>query len=71
MGQREGTGTVGTHTEGDGQMTERQYWEQWVYHHYSAPPLEYWEVTDGKRVYRCEKEDDAKWLCDLLNNIWG
>ncbi len=52
-------------------MTERQYWEQWVYHHYSAPPLECWEITDGERVYRCEKEEDAKWLCDLLNSIWG
>ncbi len=38
---------------------------------YSGPTDEWWDVTDGKRRYRARKEEDAKWLCDLLNSIWG
>ena len=36
---------------------------------------EWWNVTNlGKqsepsRSFRCESEDDAQWLCDLLNSV--
>lgn len=28
---------------------------------------QWWEVTDGTRVFKCDREEDAVWLCDLLN----
>jgi hypothetical protein len=28
---------------------------------------EWWEVTDGARIFKCDDENDAQWLCDLLN----
>lgn len=28
---------------------------------------EWWTVTDGEKSFKCDKEEDAKWLCDLLN----
>ena len=31
--------------------------------------LEWWEVSDGNRVFECKFEDDAKWLCALLNAV--
>lgn len=31
---------------------------------------EWWEVTDGQRVYRAGEENDATILCDLLNQRW-
>lgn len=48
----------------------------WEYHndcpYEDCGPLdEWWEVTDGERVFDCRSEADAKWLCDLLNSIWG
>lgn len=30
---------------------------------------EFWTVTDGDRSFRCEHEDDAKWLCEVLNKL--
>lgn len=29
---------------------------------------EWWEVTDGKKIFKCDVEPDAKWLMELLNN---
>ena len=31
--------------------------------------VEYWDVTDGDRRFRCGRESGAKWLCDLLNAV--
>ena len=28
---------------------------------------QWWDVTDGDRSFRCNSEDDAEWLCNLLN----
>lgn len=28
---------------------------------------EYWNVTDGDRCFQCFSEEDAQFLCDLLN----
>ena len=28
---------------------------------------EWWTITDDEKAFRCYDEDDAKWLCDLLN----
>jgi len=28
---------------------------------------EWFEVSDGVRVFKCDDEAHAKWLCDLLN----
>ncbi len=28
---------------------------------------EWWTVTNGIRSFRCIMQDDAKWLCELLN----
>ena len=28
---------------------------------------EWWEVTDGTRTFKCDKSEDADFLCDLLN----
>jgi hypothetical protein len=28
---------------------------------------EWWEVTDGERVFKADSEADADWLCELLN----
>lgn len=28
---------------------------------------EWWEVTNGKQVYKADTEHDAQLLCDLLN----
>lgn len=28
---------------------------------------EWWTVTDGAKSFKSDTEDDAKWLCDLLN----
>jgi len=30
---------------------------------------EWWTVTDGNSVYRCNSENDAKWLLDTLNAL--
>ena len=27
----------------------------------------WWNVTDGTRTFEANTEEDAKWLCDLLN----
>lgn len=29
---------------------------------------EWWDVTDGERYFKCDKEDDAEWLQKQLNN---
>lgn len=29
---------------------------------------QWWEVTDGDRAFKASKEQDAMWLCHLLNN---
>jgi hypothetical protein len=29
---------------------------------------EWWSVTDGDKTFKCTKEEDATWLCRLLNN---
>ena len=29
---------------------------------------EWWEVSDGKKTFKCDEECDAKWLMELLNN---
>jgi len=29
---------------------------------------EWWEVTDGKKAFNCCSEEDAQWLCGLLNS---
>lgn len=31
--------------------------------------LEWWTVTDGEKTFDCSNEDDAKWLCELLNGV--
>ena len=28
---------------------------------------EWWNVTDGSRVFKADDEGDARWLCDMLN----
>lgn len=28
---------------------------------------EWWDVTDGNRSFRCDSEEAAYYLCDLLN----
>jgi hypothetical protein len=28
---------------------------------------QWWTVTNGTRSFKCDSEDDAKWLCDFLN----
>jgi hypothetical protein len=28
---------------------------------------EWWEVTDGKRTFKSDSEEDAEWLCAVLN----
>lgn len=28
---------------------------------------EWWEVTDGDRVFKCYDKESAVWLCDMLN----
>ena len=28
---------------------------------------EWWEVSDGNRSFECSSEEDAQFLCDLLN----
>jgi len=28
---------------------------------------EWWIVTDGEKDFKCRKESDAEWLCDVLN----
>jgi hypothetical protein len=28
---------------------------------------EWWEVTDGKRTFKSNSEEDANWLCEALN----
>ena len=28
---------------------------------------EWWTVSDEQRSFKCDSEDDAKWLCDILN----
>lgn len=28
---------------------------------------EWWTISNGKRSFTCKNEDDAEWLCDLLN----
>lgn len=28
---------------------------------------EWWTVTDGTRSFKCNSEDDAKWLAETLN----
>ena len=30
---------------------------------------EWWEVTNGKRVFKANSEEDAKWLCGVLNKL--
>lgn len=32
---------------------------------------EWWTVSDGERSYKCDSEEDAKWLCELLNREAG
>lgn len=32
---------------------------------------EWWEVSDGSKVFRCDEEKDALWLADLLNKSSG
>jgi len=27
-----------------------------------------WEVTDGKKTFKCNEKEDAEWLCIILNN---
>jgi hypothetical protein len=27
----------------------------------------WWEVTDDARTFKSSSEDDAQWLCDILN----
>jgi hypothetical protein len=31
--------------------------------------VEWWEVADGNRKFESKFEDDAKWLCALLNGV--
>jgi hypothetical protein len=31
---------------------------------------EWWEVSDGVKTFRCDSEDDAKWLLSILNTIY-
>ena len=28
---------------------------------------EWWEVTDGEKVFKTDCEEDARWLCSILN----
>jgi len=28
---------------------------------------EWWNITDGKQVFRADEKGDAEWLCALLN----
>ena len=28
---------------------------------------EWWEVTDDEKTFKTNSEEDANWLCDLLN----
>lgn len=30
---------------------------------------EWWDVTDGKRVFKADEEKDADWLVEILNGI--
>jgi len=30
---------------------------------------DWWTVANGKRSFRCFTEEDANYLCDLLNNL--
>jgi hypothetical protein len=32
---------------------------------------EWWTVSDGAHSFKCDSEEDAKWLCDLLNRDAG
>lgn len=39
------------------------------YRHISSnTAVEVWVVTDGERKFECE-EEDAYWLCGMLNNL--
>ena len=29
---------------------------------------QWWEVTDGHKTFKSSSEEDAQWLCALLNN---
>lgn len=31
---------------------------------------EWWTVTNDKRSFKCDNEDHAKWLFDILSNDW-
>ncbi len=32
---------------------------------------EWWTVRNGARFFKCDTEEDAHWLCDLLNRDAG
>lgn len=31
--------------------------------------IEWFEITDGKRLFKAEDEKDAEWLCEVLNSV--
>ena len=31
--------------------------------------IEWWDVSNGNRSFRCNSKSDAEWLCNLLNSI--
>ena len=30
--------------------------------------VEWWNITNGEKLFKASNELDAQWLCDLLNN---
>ncbi len=32
---------------------------------------EWWEITNGEKVFKSESESSAIWLCELLNKLEG
>jgi hypothetical protein len=30
---------------------------------------EWWEVTDNVRIFKCDSEEAANWLCENLNKL--
>jgi hypothetical protein len=31
--------------------------------------IEWWTVSRGEQIFRCDSKTDAEWLCNLLNSI--
>jgi hypothetical protein len=30
---------------------------------------EWWAVTNGDKSFKCDSEESAEWLCNILNNL--